>query len=104
MVRKAADDTRKTTVNRRKTTLNRRISGSCYKSFRQNGDVFRRNSRPGKDLELWSYGVEFKTSPDNELRPKTTVAHSTECIQHLTRMELTSPKKIFDEPEKSDKV
>ena len=40
MDRKAADHPRKTTVNPRKTTLNPRISGSCYKSFRLNGDDF----------------------------------------------------------------
>jgi hypothetical protein len=78
MVRKATDDRRKTTLNRRKTTLNSRISGSCYKSFRQNGDVFRRNPRVHKNLELAPYGVEFKPKPINELRPKTTFARMAE--------------------------
>ena len=96
MILKAADHPRKTTVNRRKTTLNSRISGSCYKSFRLNGDDFRRNYRRGRHLELAPYGVEFKPSPANELRLKTTVGRTAECIKRLATKELTLSNQLFD--------
>ena len=95
MNRKTVDHPRKTAVNGRKSTVNSRISGPCYKSFRQNGDGFRRNFRSGNDLELWWYGVEFKSNPTKDLPSITTVARPAECIQHLTRRELTSPTQVF---------
>jgi hypothetical protein len=72
MDRKAAEEPHKTTVNPRKTIMNPRISGSCYKSFGQNGGVFRRNSPPRKDLELPQGGAEFMCNPGKHLRPILT--------------------------------
>src|SRR5262245_61700482 len=96
MVRKTVDHPRKTVESGVEATQSGPMARPCYKSFRQNGDVFRRNSQPDKDLELLSYVVEFKLKPTKELRPKTTVVHPAECVQHLTRMELTSPTQLFD--------
>ena len=62
---------RKTTVNRRKTTLNRRISGSCYRSFRLNGTIFRRNSSSGKYLGKAPPSPELMCNLREDLRPNS---------------------------------
>jgi hypothetical protein len=72
MTAKTTDHPRKTTVNRGKTTVNPRISTRCYKSFRLNGTIFRRNSRSSKDLELPRAYVELKCNAGKGLRPKST--------------------------------
>jgi hypothetical protein len=88
MIRKTVDDPRKATQNGSKKWHPSRIRGRCYRSFRQNGDVFRRNFHPGNDLELWSYGVEFKLNPANQLRLITTVARLADCRNTLSANEI----------------
>src|SRR5262245_54050102 len=78
MIRKTVDHPRKTVESWVKTTQNRLMARPCYKSFRQNGAAFRRNSHPVKDLALLTYNVEFKSNPARELRLKTTIARTAD--------------------------
>src|SRR5262245_58023811 len=71
MVRKTVDHPRKTTQNGCKRWHSWANGGQCYKSFRQNGDVFRRNYAMSKDLELLSGCVVFKCNLCDDLRLKT---------------------------------
>src|SRR5262245_61860523 len=80
---KAADDPGKTTVNPLKTTLNSRISGRCYKSFRQNGAAFWHNSVAGMSMELPLPVVEFKCRPANDLQPIAAVGRKAELRNGL---------------------
>jgi hypothetical protein len=68
MIRKGADNGCKTTVNPRKTTMNPRISGSCYKSFRLNGAIFRRNSACRNNLGKARYRAELMSNAGSDLR------------------------------------
>jgi hypothetical protein len=74
MDRKTVDHPRKTVESGVKTVQSGPMARRCYKSFRQNGDVFGRNSLSSKDLELWYGCVIFMCNAHNDLRPKTTVA------------------------------
>jgi hypothetical protein len=73
MVRNVVDDPRKMVDSGVKMVELRRMARHCYKSFRQNGDVFRRNSLPTNDLESWSGGVMFMCNARNDLRPDSVV-------------------------------
>ena len=94
MARKAADDRRKTTVNRSKTTLNRRISGSCYKSSRLSGAIFRRNSSPRRNLELPPGCVELMCNAHKDLRPILTDGSRQSVHKNLPNMDFGDQGKI----------
>jgi aspartyl-tRNA(Asn)/glutamyl-tRNA(Gln) amidotransferase subunit B len=95
MIPNVVDDSRKMVDSGVKMVELRRMARQCYKSFRQNGGVFRRNSLPGNDLELWSVDTIFKTNAQKELRPNSTVAPTAECRQDSIESDLTSPRHFF---------